>query len=60
MQCALIKCLVDGKELVVARMDREYRITGQESGAEKDTDWDKCVICQQTTIEALQFPAASK
>ena len=59
MQCALIKCLLDGKELVVARMDRD-RITGQESGAEKDTDWDKCVICQQITIEVLKCPAASK
>ena len=62
MQCALIKCLLDGKELVVARMDRD-RITGQEpctSGAEKDADWDKCVICQQITIEALKCPAASK
>ena len=26
----------------------------------KDTDWDKCVICQQITIEALTCPAASK
>ena len=44
-------------------MDREYRITIQEpctSGAEKDTDWDKCVICQQITIEALKCPTASK
>ena len=62
MQCALIKCFLDDKELVVARMNRG-RITGQvpcTSAAEKDTDWEKCVICQQITTEALKFPAASK
>ena len=44
-------------------MDREYQTTCQEpctSAAKKDTNWDKCVICQQITTEALKCAGASK
>ena len=63
MQCALIKCLLGDKELVVAKMDREYQTICQEpctSAAKKYIDWDMCASCQQITIEALKCPGASK
>ena len=46
-------------------MDKVYRIISpqQSSGAmdtEKNTDWNKCEICQQVTGEVLKCPADSK
>ena len=64
VQCALlIKCLLGDKQLVVAKMDREYQTTCQEpctSAAKKDIDWDKSVIHQHITTETLKCPGASK
>ncbi len=44
-------------------MDKVYKIASQESGtsaAVKETDWEKCIVCQQITSEVLKCPADSK
>ena len=47
-------------------MDKVYRIANPQqpstsaAAAEKDTDWDKCVICQQVSGEVIKCPAGSK
>ena len=53
--------------VVVAKtMDKVYRIANPQQPntpaavAEKDTDWDKCVLCQEITGEVLKCPADSK
>ena len=53
--------------VVVAKtMDKVYRIANPQQPnasaavAEKDTDWDKCVLCQEITGEVLKYPAGSK
>ena len=44
-------------------MDKVHRIADPQqpsTSTEKDTDWDKCVICQEITGEVLKCPAGSK
>ncbi len=48
---------------MVVSMDKVYKIASQESGtsaAVKETDWEKCIVCQQITSEVLKCPADSK
>ena len=45
-------------------MEKVYRIANPQqpsssSAVTEDTDWDKCVICQQITSEVLKCPASS-
>lgn len=49
---------------VAKTMDKVYRIANPQSltpaaVAEKDTDWHKCVLCQEITGEVLKCPADS-
>ena len=49
-------------------MSRVYKLANSEqtsvstaeSSAEKETDWNKCFLCQKLTGELLQSPASSK
>ena len=57
--------------MVVAKtMSKLYRISNPEQpstsaaaadvSVANDTDWDKCVLCQEATDEVLKSPASSK
>ena len=44
-------------------MDKVFILTDLEqprTSASKDTEWNKCVICQEITCEVLKCPANSK
>ena len=53
--------------VVVAKtMDKVHRIANPQQPctsaavAEKDTDWDKCVLCHEITGDVLKCPTGSK
>ncbi len=44
----------------VCRIANPQQPSSSSAVTEKDTDWDKCVVCQQITSEVLKCPASSK
>ena len=44
----------------VCRIAKPQQPNSLSAVTEKDTDWDKCVVCQQITSEVLKCPASSK
>ncbi len=42
------------------RLANPQQLSSSTAAIEKDTDWDKCVLCQEVTSESLKCPADSK